>query len=124
MTIKNPPKILLVEDLKIAQKIATIRLQELGCEVLIAATGAAAVELAKNNSFDLIFMDLGLQDMEGLAVVTLMRELDTGAHIPIVVLTAHDDEAIRERCFKAGVNDFVVKPLTRENGDKILEKFL
>lgn len=118
-------KILLVEDMKIAQKIASLRLAELGCDVDTAETGTQALELINKRKYDLIFMDLGLEDMDGLTVTETIRKMEgQGSHVPIVALTAHEAEDIKENCFRVGMNDFLVKPLTVTNGRAILEKYI
>ena len=61
-------KILVVEDLKIAAKINKMTLAKLGCEVTIAMSGHAAIDAFSKNQFDLVFMDIGLPDMNGTEV--------------------------------------------------------
>lgn len=117
-------KVLLVEDLKIAQKVATLRLNEQGCDVDIAESGAQAIEFFGKNQYDLIFMDLGLDDMNGLMVVETIRKMeDESHHVPIIALTAHDAPDIREKCLHVGIDDFFAKPLTSEKIQQILKKY-
>lgn len=123
--MENRYKVLLVEDVKIAQKIACIRLTELGCEVDTAETGAQALELFNRKNYALIFMDLGLEDMDGLTITETIRKMEgDGAHVPIIALTSHDNGDIKESCFRAGMNDFLLKPITRESGKEILSKHI
>ncbi len=117
-------KILLVEDSKIARKIATLLLTELGCHVEAAETGTKAIELINENHYDLIFLDLGLDDMDGIAVMENIRNTkNLNSEIPIIILTAHDTPDIRDHCQRVGSNDFLVKPFTLEIGKQILEKY-
>lgn len=117
-------KALLVEDLRIAQKVAVLRLNEQGVEVDIAESGAQALELVGKKPYDLIFMDLGLDDISGLAVMEIIRKTaGKNRCTPIIVLTAHDSPETRENCSRAGVDDFFVKPLTAENIQFILKKY-
>jgi two-component system, OmpR family, aerobic respiration control sensor histidine kinase ArcB len=118
-------KVLLVEDIKVALIFATHILTALGCEVDTAETGMQAIEQVNKNFYDLIFMDLGLPDTDGLAVTQLIREKkDEKSHIPIIALTAHDTEEDKEKCLKAQMEDFIAKPLTPEKAKYVLEKYV
>lgn len=117
-------KILIVEDVKIAQKVAILRLTELGCDVDAVETGAQALERIQTQQYDLIFMDLGLEDMEGFAVAEKIREIEKHRHVPIIALTAHDNPDIRKECLSKGIDDFLIKPLTLEGGKRVLEKYV
>lgn len=117
--------VLLVEDIKIAQKVASLRLMELNCEVDTAETGARAIELVNQHTYDLILMDLGLPDMDGLTVTETIRKMEkTDEHVPIIALTAHEAEDIKESCLKVGMDDFLGKPLTIEKARSVIDKFL
>jgi len=122
---KNRYKILLVENQKIAQKIALFHLSGLGCHVDTAETGGHALELIKQKQYDLIFMDLGLDDIDGLTVTETIRKTEkNNRRVPIVALTAHDAPNIRHSCFEAGIDDFISKPFLPENSQLVLEKYL
>ena len=120
-------RILLVEDQKIAQKIALFCLKEQGCEVDTAETGAQALHLFRQSAYDLIFMDLGLDDIDGLTITETIRRIEDEKSIPpvpIIVLTAHDAEDIRKNCAEAGVSGFMSKPILPEKSREILATFL
>lgn len=118
-------KVLMVEDLKVAQKVAKLILgNDLGCAVDIAETGAQALELANKNNYDLIFMDLGLPDIDGLTVTETIRKSDTQPKVPIIALTAHGSEDYKSRCMEVGMNDFIVKPIKVEDGSRLINKYL
>ena len=118
-------KVLMVEDLKIAQKVAKLILSnDLGCAVDIAETGAQALELANKNSYDLIFMDLGLPDIDGLTVTETIRKNDYQPTVPIIALTAHGGDDCKTRCMEVGMNDFVVKPIRVEDGSRLIDKYI
>ena len=119
----NTPRILLVEDLPIAQKIALYALQACGCCVDVVDNGAAAIDaVQQHQDYDVIFMDLGLPDIDGLTVTETIRQTFSGitSRIPIIALTAHLDERIKQDSFRAGMTDYVVKPLTDEVVDGLL----
>jgi len=117
--------ILLVENQKISQKIAKFHLSGMGYQVDTAETGGHALELVNKQSYDLIFMDLGLDDIDGITVTETIRKTEKNNHrVPIIALTAHDAPDIRTSCFEAGIDDFIAKPFLPEKSKPILEKYL
>jgi len=118
--------ILLVEDNVLAIKIVTMMLSGLDCHVDVAENGKAGIELVKKNTYDLIFMDIGLPDMDGYEVTKRIRlhELSKGIHVPIIALTAHADEENTQRCIAVGMNAVLSKPLTKEKAEDILKAFI
>ncbi len=119
-------KILLVEDHQIAARIARTILSELGCEVDIAETGKIALELIEKNHYDLIFMDIGLPDIDGCAVTKQIRlhSLKQIAKIPIVALTAHAESDEKQRCLDVGMSMVITKPLTKKWAESVLDNFI
>lgn len=117
--------VLIVEDNPLNQKVAKIMLQELGCTVEIADDGSKALKLFAAKQFDLIFMDIGLPDLDGLSVMRLIREQEKpGQHAIIIALTAHVLDEDRENCFAAGADDVMVKPIMQDQLNKLLNKWL
>lgn len=117
-------KVLLVEDTPIARKVAVIILNSLGCKIDIAEKGATAIEMATKNQYDLILMDIGLPDMDGLTVTKCIRQRESkGKHVPIIALTAHSETSIKEQIFEVGLDDLLIKPLTVMNGQRLLERY-
>ncbi|MBX9705530.1 MAG: response regulator [Gammaproteobacteria bacterium] len=113
--------ILLVEDNIVNQKVASIMLTKLGCTLDIANNSREAIHYAHSNRYDLIFMDIGLPDVDGLMTTREILKLKTKFKIPpIVALTAHAFEEDRERCYDAGMHDVVTKPLARETLQDVL----
>lgn len=108
--IAAPLRVLVVEDSALDAAVLDRRLRMLGRPVHIshAASLAVAVDLAPGQ--DLVLLDLGLPDAEGLEGVRTLAELQ--AEVPIVVLTATDDEATAEACVAAGAEDYLVKGRT------------
>ena len=105
------PRILLAEDNATNQKVAALRLKELGCEVEIAANGREAVEKASQRTFDLILMDCEMPEMDGFEATAAIRKLEAqGVHVPIVAVTAHAIQGYRERCQQAGMDGYLSKP--------------
>ena len=132
MNGKSPQKqeskhrILVIEDNKIAQAVAQSLLNHLACAVDIAETGKQALALWKERSYDLIFMDIGLADIDGYELSHLFRqqELIKNTHIPIIALTAHADDDNKKKCIEAGMNALLIKPLTAKNCSDIVNLFI
>lgn len=115
--------ILLVEDVKIQQKLAIMTLQAFQCEIDAADTGIHAIELINKKNYDLILMDLGLADIDGLTLTETIRKMEGKIkHTPIIALTAHADSSLKASCLKIGMDDFIVKPLTIESVQALFHK--
>ena len=126
MNDKEITRILVVEDNHIAQKIASLVIESLNCEHDIIDNGTYALELFSENRYDLVFIDLGLPDRDGYSVAIEMREIENKfslAPAAIIGLSVHTGEKQKKQAIDAGMNDYIVKPLTRENCQTILEKF-
>ena len=121
--IKQNTAVLLVEDHAIAQKIAILALEPFQCQVDIAANGTQALEMYNNNQYDLILMDLGLPDIDGVTVTeTIRRQGSDQIRVPIVALTANADETYRNHCIEAGMDDFLLKPISTALCKKVFQK--
>jgi PAS domain S-box-containing protein len=113
----NPPlrtlRILLAEDNSVNQRLVTRILERRGHSVEIAAHGRQAVEALAAQSFDLILMDVQMPIMDGFEATAAIRarERESGAHIPIVALTAHAMSGDQQRCAQAGMDAYLTKPL-------------
>jgi CheY-like chemotaxis protein len=117
-------KILLVEDNHIAAEGATAILNQLGCKVDLASTGSAALSMF-NKGYDLILMDVGLQDVDGITVTTTIRERENpNKRTPIIALTAHSDNNNQVECLTSGMDGFISKPLSKEKIITMLDKWV
>jgi len=112
-------RILIVEDNEINRDMLGRRLERRGFDVLCAADGATAIALTKAEAPDLILMDIGLGQDNGLDVTQQIRAQEFGQTIPIIALTAHAMVSDRDECLAAGCNDFETKPVEFE---KLLSK--
>lgn len=119
-------RVLVVEDNPIAQTVAKSILNKLNCNTDIAESGRRAVALWKSRYYDLIFMDIGLPDLDGYEVTHQIRvqELPRKTHTPIIALTAHIGDENKKRCIEAGMNAVLTKPLTLKNCSDILDAFI
>jgi two-component system aerobic respiration control sensor histidine kinase ArcB len=118
--------VLIVEDSLIAQKVAKTMLESFSCKVDVATTGKEALNLINKNSYDLIFMDIGLPDNDGYEIARRIRgnEFPKNTHAPIIALTAHAGEENKRRCLDVGMNAVLIKPLTGTSCTEIIENFI
>ncbi len=116
--MKRSVRILLAEDNPVNQKLAKMMLSKAGYHVEIANDGKEAVERYSDapDDFDLIFMDIQMPVMDGLEATREIRRYETKSdrHVPIVAMTANAMKGDRERCIKAGMDDYTTKPIKRE----------
>jgi signal transduction histidine kinase/CheY-like chemotaxis protein len=105
--------VLLVDDNAFNQKVGTVKLEKEGHRVRTASSGRKALALLEQQAFDLVLMDMQMPDMDGLEATRLIRarEDGTGRHVPVVAMTAHAMEGVRERCLAAGMDGYVSKPI-------------
>jgi len=111
---RGPLRILLAEDNIVNQRVAIAVLQKARHHVTLAENGRLAVEALEREPFDLILMDMQMPEMGGAEAMAIIREREraTGAHIPIVAVTAHALAGDRERCLIAGADEYVSKPVS------------
>lgn len=124
MSAQRPhSRVLLVEDNPLSQKVTKYILEGLNCEVDIAETGEAAVALF-NDEHDLVFMDIGLPDMDGIEATQCIRKDTHGKTIPIVAMTAHVSKTDLQKYADISMNDVVTKPISLDGLQDILDKYL
>ena len=108
-------RILLAEDNAINALLTRTLLEADGCHVDVVEDGALAVEAMKNQSYDMIFMDMRMPNMDGLESTRKIRALpNVPKSLPIVALTANAFDDDRNACFDSGMNDFMTKPVSAE----------
>ncbi|WP_340111951.1 response regulator [Maribellus mangrovi] len=115
--------ILLVEDNILNQKVVSFNLKKYNYSVVAVRDGVEALAAIKNRKFDLVLMDLMLPGMNGYEITQEIRkyEKETGVEngVPIVAITANTLDNDREKCFEAGMNEYLPKPFTAE---QLIEK--
>jgi PAS domain S-box-containing protein len=106
-------RILVAEDNATNQKLVLALLRQRGHRVDLASNGREALERAAAQSFDVVLMDVQMPEMGGLEATQAIRlhERQSGAHVPIIAMTAHAMAGDRERCLAAGMDAYVSKPL-------------
>lgn len=119
-------KILIVEDNKANQVVISKMCSMLNHKVKIAEDGKKALEILKNENFDMILMDVQMPIMDGIEATKIIRkdEIKSGKHIPIVALTAYSLAGDREKFLKLGMDDYLSKPISVEGLNKCIEKTL
>ena len=116
--------ILVVEDDDTLRLLATKQLAKLGFTGHSAADGSEAVEKNKAVPYSLILMDVQMPKMDGLEATTAIRKLEQFKHdrrVPIIAMTANPD---RERCLKAGMDDFIFKPVLLAQLRDLLDRWV
>lgn len=131
-------RVLLVEDNPVNRRLASLLIGKLGYEVAAAVDGLEALERLREESFDLVFMDVQMPRMDGITATKRIRELEkdpvgrleyaalagrSGA-LPIVGLTAHARKEDEDSCYAAGMSAYLSKPIDRHKMVAILERLL
>ncbi len=109
-------RILLVEDNLVNQWYTGRLLEKCGHHVKMVSTGHDALAVLAQQAFDIVLMDVQMPDLDGIATTAAIRDQEraTGAHVPILALTAHAMQGDRERCLAAGMDGYVAKPVTAD----------
>ena len=117
-------KILIVEDDMINQIVLDESLQGYGIQTVVVDNGLKAVNAVKQEAFDLVFMDVQMPVMDGYQATQHIREMAEFENLPIVAITAHAFSGEREKCLNAGMSDYLTKPVSFNELDQILIKWL
>ncbi|HYQ38157.1 MAG TPA: ATP-binding protein [Pseudomonas sp.] len=121
---QQEPRILLVEDNPVNQLVVKGLLARLGLGVAVARHGEEALKMLHQRVFDLVLMDCNLPLMDGYEATRQIRRERRWATLPVIALTANVLPEDRERCQQAGMNDYLSKPLRREELQAMLEHWL
>ncbi len=114
-----PLRILVAEDNVINQQVIQFILEKMGYQPAIVGNGKEAVEAAEKTGYDIIFMDLQMPEMDGLEATRLIRHSGQTDQPVIIALTANTMEGDEEECLRAGMNDYIGKPVKL---DELLNK--
>jgi CheY-like chemotaxis protein len=121
-------RILIAEDEPINMQLIESLINSIlpGSEILEAANGLEAVKQYKTSQPDMVFMDVQMPHLDGLDATAQIRaiEASTGKHVPVIALTAGALKEEQEKCFAAGMDDFVTKPLEFEIIKSVLLKYV
>ncbi|GEM_PF-2188540 len=119
-------RILLAEDNILNQKVAVRILEKEGHTVHVASNGLEVLDVLEKENFDLVLMDVQMPLMDGIETTLIIRNSKNGrfnADIPVIALTAHAFKEDRERCLKAGMNDYISKPFRKQDLLRLVERF-
>lgn len=116
-------RVLLAEDNVVNQKVAVRMLEKFGCRVDVAANGKEALDLVRKFPYDILFMDCQMPEMDGYETTAMIRQDDQCVHIPIIAMTAHSMRGDREKCLRAGMDDYVSKPIKPEDLLTMIKKW-
>lgn len=116
---------MLVEDNEVNMEVSRSILAREGCQVTAAANGLKALEAFDTGEFDMIFMDCHMPEMDGFEATAAIRERESGTrrHTPIIALTANAIAGDREHCLRAGMDDYISKPVSRQAIQMMLERW-
>ncbi|MBX3124863.1 MAG: PAS domain S-box protein [Nitrospira sp.] len=122
---REAPRLLVVDDNPVNQKVAVKMLEKLGCRVDLAGNGMEALAAICRHQYPLVFMDCQMPDLDGLETTRLLRSQEKpGEHLPVIAMTANAMEGDRESCLKAGMDDFISKPIITSDLKKILARWV
>ena len=119
------PRILVVEDNAVNQKVAMAMLENLGYQPEVAGNGLEAVEACSRIAYDAVFMDCQMPEMDGFKAAAWIRQREgADRRVPIIALTASVMQGDRERCLAAGMDDYLGKPARMQSLDSTLRKWI
>lgn len=120
------PTVLMIEDNVIAQNVEKALLTGLNCHVDIAGTGDMALKLFNPGKYDLVLMDIGLEDTSGYVVAKQLRnmEKETQHHVPIIALTGYEADIVKYDCKQYFMEGVITKPLTSEQAEQIIKHYV
>jgi len=116
--------VLVAEDNAVNREVVRAMLEKLGASVTVVENGEQAVALARERHFDLILMDCQMPVLDGYEATQRIRATQTGPRTPIVAFTANAFAEDRLRCERAGMDDYIAKPATRERLLEVLSRWL
>jgi PAS domain S-box-containing protein len=124
---RTSARLLVVEDSLVNQQVAVSMLRKAGYEPEVALNGIEALEMLEKGAFDLVFMDCQMPELDGFETTRLIRNGQAGEAnraLPIVAMTANAMVGDRERCIASGMDDYIAKPVRKQDFLRMLEKYL
>ena len=119
--------VLLAEDVRVNIMVATTLLSTLGHKVDVAENGLIALGKLRQNDYDLVFMDCQMPELDGYHCTLQLRNPDSGVRnprVPVIAMTAHAMVGDREKCLKSGMDDYITKPIDREQLVEVINHWI
>jgi PAS domain S-box-containing protein len=120
-------RVLLAEDNLVNQMVARALLEKLGCVVHVVSTGRAVLSALAEQSYQLVFMDVQMPEMDGIEATEHIRNRASAVRwhdIPIIAMTANAMQGDRELCLASGMSDYIAKPISTQALAAVLERWL
>jgi CheY-like chemotaxis protein len=114
-------RVLLVDDDRVNRMVGRRLLTQLGCQVVLAEDGLDALD-KYDAATDLVLMDCEMPQLDGWSATRRLRD-EQSSKTPIVAVTAYTSQEDRRRCYDAGMDDFVPKPLSREALSAVIDRW-
>lgn len=121
-TEKTKDEILIIDDEKDTANLIKLYLEEKGFKTFVALNGPDGIALAKEKRPDLIVLDLKMPEMDGFAVMKVLKMDKETDKIPVIILTAHDTKGYREKCLMLGAAEYLTKPFSEDDLTKEIEE--
>lgn len=116
---------LIVDDVTLNQAVAVKMLEKIGMTAVPVSSGQEALDRLQKERFDIVFMDCNMPELDGYETSRLIRSMNApAAGLPIVAMTANAMKSDRDKCFSAGMNDYLPKPLTPQQLVEIVSRWL
>jgi CheY-like chemotaxis protein len=122
--VAQQPLVLVVDDNEDNLSLLAFLVEQLDCQILTAVDGKTALDLVKNYQPSLILLDMMLPDLDGLEVLSRIRQNPGKAKIPVIAVTAMARPQDRERILSAGCNEYVTKPYNVDEIDALMRRYL
>ncbi|MBF0563687.1 MAG: response regulator [Nitrospirae bacterium] len=125
--LRRTYNVLVAEDNMVNQMFTARLLERKGHNVVVAKSGKEAVEALKAGRFDVVIMDVQMPDMDGLEATRIIRssaDVGEGKTIPIIAMTAHAMKGDKEKCLKAGMSDYISKPLSSDELYQMMDRLV
>jgi two-component system, sensor histidine kinase and response regulator len=116
--------VLIAEDDEINRVVASAMLSKHGRRTAIARDGAEAVEMALSGTFAAILMDCEMPGLDGYEATRQIRDAEGDERVPIIAMTAYSEADGKERCLRAGMDDYLVKPLNPDRLNEVVEGWI